>query len=85
MNKQELLKLISDMPDNLFCEPLEISEAEEQCEPWVPAKTQLVGQYDRKVNNSIKLKLRFTTEYTGHFKRTYENPEGAFSNVRRIS
>lgn len=86
MDKQQLLKLIEDLPDDVNIEPIEYLESSQKEYEWVSQhrSTDLGGVYRRNVDNTFNFTLRFRTTYEGEFRRTYENAAGTFFNVHRV-
>ena len=86
MNKQQLLELIQQMPDDLEVAPINICEGYEKSHEWEYQyrSTHLGAVYRKNVDNEITLTLRFKTIFEGEFSRKYENVTGNFSNLRRI-
>lgn len=86
MNKRQLLDLINRLPENLECMPFEITQNSEQAEEWISTNETrwCGGVYERKVNHEMRLDLRFVTRQEAEFKRSYEDPEGVFRNLRNI-
>jgi len=86
MTKQELLKLIQDLPDDVEVVPFEFRECNQEAGDWESQhrNTNLGGVYQRTVENEITLRLKFRTRTEGEFRRTYENTHGMFFNLRRI-
>lgn len=87
MNKAELIKMIESLPEDMFVEPLEFSECKAIEGQWLSENRigNFGGVYRRDVDNVVTLRLNFKTQYEGEFRRTYENKDGMFRNVRRIS
>lgn len=83
MDKQQLLDLINDLPDDVFALPFEYSECKSQQGDW-KSDGLFIGHYKTKVENELVIRLHFQTEYAGQFKRTYTDPDGSFYNVIRI-
>lgn len=86
MNKRQLIELITRLPDNLECMPFEIKQDSVHEEDWIGTneKRQYGGVYERKVNHEMRLDLRFVTRQEAEFRRSYEDPEGVFRNLRTI-
>lgn len=86
MNKQELLQLINDMPDDMFALPVEYTECKQRIGEWesTGSVTSIGSVYQRSVENELVLRLKFNTRYEGEFRRKYNDPDGTFYNLRRI-
>lgn len=89
INKQELLDFVNSLPDNVEVEATNILEADCYKREWTPVQnpvySDLGGHYETLVTNTITMTFKFDTKYEGFFKRTYENREGIFRNVRRVN
>lgn len=87
MTKTELLMLVQSLPDDLEAIPLDISESSVVAGDWESQSRSGAygGVHQRSVDNTLTLRLLFRTRYEGEFRRTYENPDGQFFNVRRIN
>lgn len=86
MNKQELLNLVRSLPDDAEALPLEMSECEQDAGPWENQLTTGLhgGIYQRTIENTLVLRLRFRTRQQGEFRRTYCDPDGSFRNVHIV-
>ena len=87
MDKKALLEFVQSLPEDVEVLPIECTEKTKRAEEWQSQGKigEFGGIYRQRVKNELKLELRFTTEYEGQFRRTYENQDGIFINVRRIA
>ena len=82
MDKKRLLEFIENLPDNLEVQPLEYNECKIKENEWESQhrSTEIGGVYHQTVDNI----LIFKTKFEGEFKRSQQNKEGNFFNLRRI-
>lgn len=87
MDKQALLKMIQDLPDDVEVMPISLNESSIQAGDWETTNrfsVQNLAVYKRVVHNELTLTLTFKTEFEGQFARTYTDQEGKFFNIRRV-
>lgn len=86
MDKQQLLAMIADMPDDLFVSPISLIESARLFGEWESQlrHTQLGGVYQRNVENTLVLRLNFKTREQGEFRRSYTDSDGTFFNMQRV-
>lgn len=86
MNKEQLIKLINDLPDDLEVLPSEYFECEKTCTEFKRIDTGKVysNEYQQNVENTITLKINFKTCFRGEFKRNTDGKHDQFFNVYRI-
>lgn len=87
MDKEELIRFIKSLPDDLQSMPIEITEHSQVHSPWYSTHESGLfgGIHKKRVENNVTIQLVFTTEYQGEFRREYTNPEGSFFNVKRTN
>ena len=86
MTKSDLLKFVHSLPDDAEVLPLEVTLQEENLEtfhPWESTGAQL-GRYHREIDHIVTLRISFRTAQEADFKRTYEDPNGSFSNIHSV-
>jgi len=86
MDKKQLLELIQNLPDDTAVEPFDYSECRREEGLWESQgrSTEIGGVYRKTVDNELTLRLRFKTQFEGEFRRTYQNSEGQFFNLKRV-
>jgi hypothetical protein len=86
MNKAQLIAFVQSLPDDLCVQPLELTEAASRKGPWerMEGEQQLSNVYRRDVDNTLTIQLDFKTTYQGEFQRTYSQPDGVFTNLKRV-
>jgi hypothetical protein len=87
MNKKELLKWISELPEDAHVEPLNYNDVEINGEPreWSPSvggQYVASSHYTQRVQRTYVLRIKCTTEHEGDFTRTSWGAE-MWSNQRR--
>lgn len=87
MDKQQLLEFVQRLPDDAEAFPFELSECEQDAGCWESQHQsgEYGGIYRRTIQNALTLRLSFKTREQGEFRRTYEDPDGMFRNLRRIN
>jgi hypothetical protein len=86
MDKKQLLEFIQNLPDDVEAIPADYRVSQQKEGPWESQgrKTHIGGVYRQTVDNKLSIHLRFTTQFEGEFRRTYENDEGEFLNIKRV-
>lgn len=86
MNKAELLEFVQSLPDDAECMPFDITRETITNGEWYPSddNSLAIGVHKRDVKYNLTLDLVYTVTQAADFKRTYEDPQGIFSNLRRV-
>ena len=86
MTKNELLKFAHSLPDDAEVLPIDVTLREDNFDtfhPWESVDASM-GRYRREVDHLVTLRLSFRTAQEADFKRTYEDPNGSFSNLHSV-
>jgi hypothetical protein len=87
MNKEQLLAFVQSLPDDAECLPLNLTRESIERGDWFPSddRTSKINTYEREVTHNLTLTLVYKLTQAAEFKRTYEDPQGVFSNLRRVT
>ena len=86
MDKAQLLAWVQSLPDNLQVHDFQLRRDTVREQPWrVVLDEKPICLHEQKVDYRFDMVIEFRDTFRGEFRRTYENPEGMFHNVRRVA
>lgn len=86
MNKAQLLEFVKSLPDDAECVPFSLTRESIVEGDWYSDenRSNVPGAYKRDIKYNLTLDLVFSVTQAGDFQRTYEDPDGIFSNLHRV-